>query len=637
MLFSRRVLYIYMALVVIASLFLVVRFSLLIFGAPDEGVLEVRQRSVKVIRGSIYDRNGRLLANQIKLKSLEAWLPSIENIRRTAEIVGPVLDMDPGDLTERLVNNPRRYMWIKRFLSDREADELEGHIAKGELPGLRLRDEYRRYYPLGELGSHLLGFTNIDNEGLAGVERSMESWLVPEPNPDASPIQYGNKVFLSVDIDTQYIMDKIARKAVIENNADGVVALLMDARNGALLAYVSQPEYDPNFFNQYSAEIRRNKPIATAFEPGSVFKIYTMAAMLDEHVVSVDEIFDITTVYDPEVFKRNKIQPIRDVIPHGALSTTEVMIYSSNVGMATASERISREALYNKLRLFGFGNRTGIQLPGESNGILKRPSSWSVRTKPTISFGQEIGVSAIQMVTAATVFTNGGVLLSPMIIDRIEEPTGTVRLQNSRQVKYEVVSPVTARNMLLMMEQVVASPVGTMRNAKIDGLRISGKSGTSQVINESTGEYYEKRVNGSAIAIFPTEDPKFILYAIIFNPKGNVRFGGRLISPMVKEAIAELTTHYNLPLKGNRIAYFNESVQDLSSDELAKGEHARLSADIESIPDLKGYSKRQLLPLLQHLHLHLKIEGDGYVVEQSQAPGTKIPEDKEMSLTVWLK
>ena len=275
--------------------------------------------------------------------------------------------------------------------------------------------------------------------GLNGVELSLESWLNPKDVLYSSNqnLQYGNQVYLSIDIDTQYIIDKIARKTMISTKADSLVAILMDARSGSLVAFVSLPEYDPNLFNRYPEEILRNQAISTAYEPGSVFKIYIMATMLDEKIIDINHIFDIGTVYNPPIFQKNKIQPISDVTPHGALSATEVLIYSSNVGMAVAAEDISREFLYNKLRLFGFGKITGIQLPGESNGILKQPSRWSIRSKPTIAFGQEIGVSAIQMVSAATVFTNGGLLLSPIIIDRIEESNGNVRLQNTRQPKYE--------------------------------------------------------------------------------------------------------------------------------------------------------------------------------------------------------
>ena len=392
------------------------------------------------------------------------------------------------------------------------------------------------------------------------------------------------------------------------------------------MAFVSLPEYDPNLFNRYSEEILRNQAISTAYEPGSVFKIYIMAIVLDEKIIDINHIFDIGTIYNPPIFQRKKIQPIRDVTSHGALSATEVLIYSSNVGMAVAVENISKDLLYYKLRLFGFGKITGVQLPGESNGILKQPSSWSLRSKPTIAFGQEIGVSAIQMVSAATVFTNGGLLLSPFIIDRIEESNGNVRLQNTRQPKYEVISPITAKNMLLMMEQVVASDLGTMRGSRVEGLRISGKSGTAQVYNPKSGKYYPERVNSSAIAIFPTDDPRFVLYINIFNPKSLVRYGGRLVSPMVSEAISDLTTHYNLPLKGNRIAYFNEDVSVLIEEQLEKRlVQKKLAQDLTKLPNLKGLSKRKLLPLLRIPGLHVEIIGEGHVVRQNLPPGTELP------------
>ncbi|WGK68788.1 penicillin-binding protein 2 [Candidatus Haliotispira prima] len=633
--YSNRILIFYIVVAFLLTVMVLGKFSDLMLREESSGYNSIKTKP-QVVRGSIFDRNGKLLANQIKRHSLDVWLPSVRDFRLSSRIIAPILKMDAEQLYQRLMNSQRNYMWIKRFLSEREAEELGKHIARGELSGFKLSEEYKRYYPLGELASHLIGFTNIDNVGLDGVERSLESWLNPKDSeiPDGISssgnsrhnVLYGNKVYLSIDIDTQYIIDKIARKTMIATKADYLVSMLMDARTGALVAFVSLPEYDPNLFNRYPNEVLRNQAISTAYEPGSVFKIYTMAAMLDEKALNVNHIFDINTVYDPPAFQRNNIQPIRDVTLHGALSATEVLIYSSNVGMATASENISREALYNKLRLFGFSKTTGIQLPGESNGILKRSSQWSIRSKPTIAFGQEIGVSAIQMVRAATVFTNGGMLLAPIIIDRIEEPNGDIRLQSSRQPEYEVISPITAKNMLLMMEQVVASDLGTMRGSRVEGLRISGKSGTAQVINPKTRQYYPERVNSSAIAIFPTDDPHFILYINIFNPKSKVRYGGRLVSPMVTEAISELTTHYNLPLKGNRIAYFNEDVQTLIDKELQKTHKQSLSRSLQQLPDLRGLPKRKLLPLLHIPGLIVQIIGEGHVMRQNLPPGTELPQ-----------
>ncbi|MEM9423322.1 MAG: penicillin-binding protein [Spirochaetota bacterium] len=636
---SRRILIFYIVFAVLFSSVLLLRFGYLMLG-PKEPSAVVEAKS-PTVRGSIFDRNGKLLANQIKRRSLEAWRPSIRDPRTSSRIIAPILKRDIEKQYQEIIDPRTNYKWIKRFLSDSEADEIEPYIARGELLGFKLREEYKRYYPLGELASHLIGFASIDNIGLDGVELSLESWLNPQniaPEKARNRRRYGNNVYLSIDIDTQYIIDKIARKTMSATQADYLVAMLMEARSGALVAFVSLPEYDPNLFNRYSNEILRNQAISTAYEPGSVFKIYTMAAMLDEKAIDINEILEISTIYDPPIFQRNNIQPISDVTPHGPLSATEVLIYSSNVGMATAAEGISKRRLYEKLRQFGFGKTTGIQLPGESNGIFKRPSQWSLRSKPTIVFGQEIGVSAIQMVRAATVFTNGGMLLAPIIIDRIEEPNGNVRVQNTRQPEYEVVSPITAKNMLLMMEQVVASDLGTMRGSRVEGLRISGKSGTAQVFNPQTGEYYPERVNSSAIAIFPTDDPRFILYINIFNPKSRVRYGGRLVSPMVPEAVRELTRHYNLPLKGNRIAYFNENVETLIAKQLQE-KMPKLPAELRQVPNLQGFPKRKLLPLLSVPGLVVEIIGEGYVSKQSLPPGTQIPPDEgaRLELKVWLQ
>ena len=624
----------YLVLSLIISLIVTIRFGSMMLNNKKEEETS-HYNSPRYVRGEILDRNGRLLATQIKLQSLEAepWGLGVTNPKKASKIIGSILDMDEEELYQKFTKHHHPYFWIKRFIPEEQSNQLLKLIHSGKFPGFRLIPEFKRFYPEGELASHVIGFTNIDNKGLDGIELSMDSWLSPTPikNREAPPVIYGHKVYLSLDIQTQYIIDKLARENFLKNKPDHLIAMLMDAHSGDILSYISLPEYNPNYFNLYTNKQRQNWPLTIAFEPGSVFKIFSMASFLDYGNIQVNQTFDIGTVYNPDTFIKYNIKPIHDVTPHHSLTTTELLIYSSNVGMATAAETIPIPELYNKFEEFGFGSPTGLQLPGESHGILKSPKAWSIRTKPTIVFGQEIGVSAVQMITASTVFTNGGVLLAPHIIKQVVSVDKQTLMETSRKPVREVLKPNVARSMLLMMEQAVSSPLSTMRGAQIEGLRISGKSGTAQIINPKTGEYYKDNVIGSVIAIFPTNNPQFILYIALVNPKGQNRYGGHIASPLVKSVIQELTNRYNIPLDGNKIAHHSGRIKKSS----LAAPIARIKDGI--LPSLIGYSKKGLREIFNDKYIYLVFHGDGHVVAQNPPAGTKLPYHKKVTIQVTLK
>ncbi|MBF9014767.1 MULTISPECIES: penicillin-binding protein [unclassified Oceanispirochaeta] len=576
-------------------------------------------------RGAIYDRNGKLMAIQTRLDSVTAWVPEIIDKEKTASLLTDALDMDRDELNLKFKDPDRQgFQYIKRQITPTESKIVNEMIQSGSLPGIRLEPEMGRNYPEKDLAAHIIGYVGTDNIGLDGIEYTFNQILAPpEISTNGNKILYGNDVFLTIDLNTQYITEQIARKAMEKHKPDGLMIMVMGADTGELFSIVSLPSFNPNTFSQYSAAQRNNLPVTLTYEPGSVMKIFSIASFMELGGIRPDDIFDTRGGYNPELFQKYKIPPITDLGAYGTLDTTGILIHSSNVGTALASDTVSRQDYYNMLKNFGFGGKTGIPLPGESNGILNRPEKWSVRSKPTIAMGQEIGVSAIQMISAATVFANSGELLKPRIVSKVVAPSGEIVKEYNREAVREVLSPEVAESVLLMMEQVVASPVGTVRRAQVPGLRISGKSGTAQRIDPETGTYSDSDFMSSVLALFPTEDPKLIVYVMLQVPKGESIYGGRIASPIVKELAERLSPYYGIPIQGNTIVEHDGRIK------LPAGKDIKVGTEL---PDFTGLSKREVMAALEGSTMPLTIKGEGWVVFQFPPAGERIDDQTTMYL-----
>jgi len=576
-------------------------------------------------RGGIYDRNGRLLAIQTRLDSVTAWIPEFRDPDETARLLAETLSLDEETLRRRFSDPDRQgFLYIKRQISPTESGNIRTLISEDRLPGIRLQPEQGRNYPEKELASHLIGYVGTDNTGLDGIEYTFNQILAPPViTTSDEEILYGNDVYLTIDLNTQYITEQIAKKAFELHKPEGLMILVMGADTGEFHSFVSLPSFDPNNFSRYTRAQRNNLPVTLTYEPGSVMKIFSLASFMELGGIRPDDQFDTTNSYNPEVFRKYNIPPITDLGRYGVLDTTNILIRSSNVGTALASDTVSSRDFYNMLKNFGFGNKTGLPLPGESNGILNSPDKWSLRSKPTISMGQEIGVSALQMITAATTFTNSGVLLRPHIINKVVSPEGEIIKEYKREPVREVLSPEVAESFLLMMEQVVASPYGTARRARVPGLRISAKSGTAQRIDPETGTYSAENFMSSVMAIFPTDDPKLIVYVLLTNPKGFSYYGGRIASPIVKELAESLAPYYGIPIEGNQVIDHSGTVRLPSRTITGVG---------ETIPDLTGLSKRDVLAVWENSDIPIHMKGEGWVVFQFPPAGEEISEDTTIYL-----
>ncbi len=574
----------------------------------------------RVERGPILDREGRVLAIHTELDTVTAWTPDVDDPEAAAGLLSGILSVSEADLLERLTSR-QGFVILQRTITPTQSREIQELLDSGLLPGILLRPDLGRTYPEGEVASTIVGYVGVDNRGLGGIEYTLDALLSPSPTSDGSTMIFGNQVFLTIDTNVQFTLESMARDALETHDADSVMIVAMDARNGEVVSMVSLPHFDPNSFADYPERQRRNKAVSTIYEPGSVFKVFSLAAFLELGGIGLSDYFDTSGSY------RNQAAGFRitDLGDYGRINAEGIIKYSSNVGAAYASETVTSESFYRVLKDFGFGERTGITLNGEERALLRRPASWSGRSQQTIAIGQEIGVTAIQMVTAATAFANNGVLLRPRIVRKVVSPEGRTIEFFDREPVREVLSPSTAQLMLELMESATA-PDGTARRLEVEGIRVSAKTGTAEVYDPELGTYSAENFVASCLAIFPTDNPQLIVYAVIVHPRGESIFGGRIAVPLVRDVADFLVSYRGIPRQGEQVA-----------------EHdGRIAATLPSlpefsrtVPDLRGLPKRSLLPLIDADGLEVVINGSGWVVEQTPAAGT--PLRRGMTITVELE
>ena len=584
-----------------------------------------RQETIKfpvIERGSILDRSGRILAVSTKLDSVAAWMPNIEDPAKTATVLSTILNITKSEILDKFKNHSG-FVFLKRLVSPEVSDKIRSLKAKHLLKGINLIPEYGRSYPEQKLASHVLGYVGVDNIGLAGIEYSFNQVLSPPAIGKGLKKVYGNQVFLTIDINIQYIIEKAAEEAYKKNNADSVMVLAMEAKTGQILGYVSIPNFNPNDYTRYNRNTLIDKPLTFTYEPGSVFKVFSISSMLQSGAVKINDHFFCNGFYEKKLHNGKTIK-IKCLGVHGDVTPQRIIQFSCNAGAAYASDEIDKNTFYQMLLKFGFGQPTGIPLPGESAGILSKPSKWSARSKPTIAMGQEIGVSAVQVISAATVFANGGVLLKPRIVRKIVSPQGDIIKEYPRKPIREVLSPEVAKQTLLMMETATEG-YGTARRAKIKGLRISAKTGTAQVLDRKTGKYSKNHFISSFLGIFPTDDPQIIIYVVIDNPKYE-KYGGIIASPVFKQIAEYIVTYRGIPLKTDTIYKEKKQISVAIPAQIKVGKF---------MPDLKGKPKRSLLPLLELKDFNVHILGSGYVVSQNPKAGAELK--KGMDITIILK
>jgi cell division protein FtsI (penicillin-binding protein 3) len=595
----------FVVLLSLAALGVLVKYAYLMLGGG--GTPEPLRTDRFTERGSILDRNGRVLALQTRLANISAWRPEIDDLDQVSEDLAPILEISPGEIRDRIAHSPTEFVYLKKQVDESTIRMIDAAREEEKLKGIGIEPIRGRIYPERSLASQLVGFVGDDNNGLAGIEYAFESELVPQAGNSA-----GNQVILTIDSNVQYILEQIAGETLRENRAEAVMFMAMDPRTGEILGSASLPGFDPNDIRLSDDNSRMDRPAIWAYEPGSVFKIFSLASLLDGESISANSTFLCNGRYE-RVTNRGERIVINCLGAHGLVNARDIIVYSCNAGAAYAADQMGAEAFYDRLRNFGFGARTGAGTPGETAGFLRPAERWSERSKPTIAMGQEIAVSALQMIQAAGAIANDGLLVPPRVVSRIVSADGkTVREWTNGEPR-QIIKPETARAIRSYMVDVT-SDIGTGWRANVEDLSLAVKTGTAQIINPVTQAYSDMDFIASCMALLPAESPSLILYLVIVKPRGEY-LGGRIAAPPIRQAAEALVDYLGIPRGRNPQESHSPAVT------LSLERPPEIGA---YVPDFSGLSKRTLLPLLLRDDVQIEMEGEGWVRRQSPGPGTPV-------------
>lgn len=507
------------------------------------------KKDIAVKRGGIYDRRGRVFAVNLDVDSVYCNPLEVDSPSKTASALAEATGLSYGSVLKK-VSSDKGFSWVKRKLSPEAASRLK----ELKLQGVGFVQEPKRVYPKDNMASHILGFVGIDNQPLEGLELKYEDDLRGragsvqfEKDAGGRPLTEGfdfqsggNSLVLTMDEGLQYIVEKELDKALDEWDASAASAIMMNPFSGEILAMANRPTYDPNNPSKYKASARRNRAITDVYEPGSTFKIVTAAAALEERVVSTETKFDCSKGYISVGRKA-----IWDTHNHGVITFKEVIQVSSNVGTIQAAQKLGDKGLYEYARRFGFGQETGIDLPGEAGGVLKPPRKWSGTTMAAMAIGYEVAVTPLQVLRAYSAVANGGLLLRPYIVSKIISPEGDILMSAEPEIEGRAISRETAeilKNILISVTQ----QGGTASKASIDGNQVAGKTGTAKLIDRDSGGYSSERYASSFVGFVPADNPQVALIIVVYAPKGE-HYGGLVAAPLFRRIADQTLAYLNVP------------------------------------------------------------------------------------------
>lgn len=569
-------------------------------------------------RGEIVDRNGVALATNMSAPTVYVVPRQVKNPADTAEKLANVLNANVQDVYQQITKKSS----MERLKSGRKiTNEKAKEVENLNLPGVYIAEDSKRYYPFGDYLSHVLGFTGIDNQGLTGLELSYDKELSGAkgsvqfystakgermknmPDDFQEPVN-GYNLVLTIDSQIQTIMERELDNAEAKYNPDGLLAIAMNPNNGEILGMASRPNFDPSDFQNVAPEIyNRNIPIWSTYEPGSTFKIITLAAALEEGKVNLenDRFYDSGHVEvggtQLHCWKRGG---------HGSQTFLEVVQNSCNPGFIEMGQRLGKDTLFKYIHNFGFGKKTGIDLEGEGTGILFPLDKVGPVELATTAFGQGVSVTPIQQVAAVSAAINGGTLYQPYVAKQLVDPkTGEVVMKKSPVAKRKVISEKTSEQIRYALESVVAQ--GSGKKAFIDGYRVGGKTGTAQ--KAQGGRYLENNYILSFIGFAPADDPQIVVYVAVDNPKNAIQFGGQVAAPIVGNIIEDSMRVLGVEQRKNQL----------------EKKVTWLDTPMIEVPNLIGLEKKEIVNQLFNLKLDISGEGEK-IVKQAPDPGTKVEE-----------
>lgn len=574
-------------------------------------------------RGSIVDRNGKPLAVQTNFYNVGVSPKQIPDKKQFAKDVSQVLQIPESKINSKIdLNSEKNYVSLKRKISEDDYRILKDITDDNQYSFVRYDKIPGRIYPEKSLASQLIGYMGNDGIGLSGIEYSMQSVLQPIPDDELN-YQHGKNVFLTIDANLQYKLEKLSHEAMEKTQCESLMLIACEAKTGEILSYISLPSSDLNNYSDSKIQETIDRPAISAFEPGSVFKIFTVASIYDHGILKSGDTFLCDGVYEKKI-KGGETIRIKCLEHHGRLTAREALKYSCNDVIGQISDKISDEQFIQDLKNFGFGSKTGIELPGETSGLLKEAGSsrWSGRTKPTIAIGQEISVSALQMVQAATALANDGYPVQLSVIKKITNKDGSIESEHIPQKKERILKKSTADYILSCMETTATT--GTGSRANIKDITIGVKTGTAQMADQKSGGYSDTDFLSNCMAIFPIDNPQVILYIVIQKAQGEY-LAGRIVAPLIKDTADEIIDHLGLS-RGDADTFIYNGTNEV--------ENPQTIVIKDTVPDFSGFSKRELSPLLSRKDLKININGSGWVKNQSPAPGTPLTENTIIELNL---
>ena len=598
-------------------------------------------------RGIIFDRMGEKLAVSVMADSVCADPSKLRNPNEVAGGIASLLHSDKDTILQKLAGRGN-FCWLARKIPPDEAITVKNQ----NIDGIFLIKESKRFYPNGELAGHLIGFVGMDSDGLEGLEQGYDRYLKGTPAKliwarDAKgkklypriekPViveDESHNLILTIDSRIQYLVESQLREAVRDRGAKGGFAIVMDPRTGEILALANEPAFDPN---NYHPKNWKNRAISDCFDPGSIFKPFLAAGAIEEDVVKETDRFYCENgryvVGGRTIHEANRKK-------YKILSFHDIIKYSSNIGAVKVSERLGKEKFYQYIERFGFGSRTGIDLPGESTGLLRPSQRWRRVDAATIAFGQGISVTAIQLITALSAIANDGVLMRPYVVRGLVDRKGQIVKVNRPTVIRRVISPDTAKRLTAMLTDVVGEEDGTGKNARIVNVSVAGKTGTSQKFDFTRGVYSSEKVRTSFMGFFPAEDPQIAILVTLDEPQRG-KWGGVAAAPVFKNIGEQIVTCFKANIREApppspllEEEKIGDKVKLVSTPEMITGGVAVETVMDESLmPDFRGMTIREAMKKSRERGVALQVRGSGWAMNQEPPPGVSIRDHRSCTVS----
>jgi cell division protein FtsI (penicillin-binding protein 3) len=591
-------------------------------------------------RGAVLDRSNEPLALSLEAQSVYARPRRIQEPDILARNLAKILSLNLAEVKQKLASD-KPFVWIKRQISPIEAERIQAL----NVEGIGMFFEPHRYYPQGQLAGQVVGFVGRDSEGLEGVELQYNDYIRGETGSsvierdalgrrvlaqgmEGLDIPPGGDIHLTLDTSIQHLAEKELEETITKNRAKAGVAIVVQPFTGEVLALANYPSFNPNNFSKESADQRRNRAVADSFEPGSTFKTVLAAAALEEGVVGKEDLFYCEMgkyAYGGKM--------IHDSHPHGWLPFYKILQVSSNIGFTKVAEKLKRERYFKYIEKFGFGKPTGIDMPGEIPGLLRSPDSWSAVDLATHAFGQGISVTPLQMVMAYAAVANGGFLMRPYVVRRVVGPSGEVRVENQPRVVRRVISEKTSKLLASMLTEVT-SEGGTGMMAKVDGFEVAGKTGTAQKADLAHGGYAARKRVASFVGFVPANDPRLVVLVLVDEPEVNV-YGGVVAAPAFRDIASGALRHLGVaPQQAEFVPSPLGRAEAPARRGLMKEQEPADGDNASAMPDFLGLSLRQAVEKARAMKVRVKMQGNGYVIKQSPAPGVRWSETDTLILNL---